>query len=427
MKNPLLNIFSAVAFIALAGCSTYVPVAGGDNLAYLYGKGAAAIRLDARVYEPAADRTTLYFKLRTADLLYKGTGGGGPYHARVMMRYEAWPANGQGALLDSASTLVKDQRADQNEDRELIGSMAVNVAGDQPYLLRITAHDLNRDAESTVLARVERGAGKHRDEFMPIAANGLPYFDDRVQPGAVTNIRTDLFTDQILFAAHYPASQKLPAPVFAEVAPVELGTTPDSTFMVHVGGDGTFQLKTGSSGYYLFRPDTASMAGYALFIADGSYPLINTAPDMAGPLRYITSLKEWDAISAAKDQRKEVEKFWINAAGSRDRAREAISGYYGRVETANRHFTSCLEGWKTDRGLVHIIFGTPTSIRRSADGSSETWTYGEETNLMSLNFEFVRKESPFCGNDMVLQRNQGLKSAWYRNVESWRNGRILQN
>lgn len=427
MKIPLLKVYAAAMFIASAGCSTYVPVAAGDNLAYLYGKGAAAIRLDARVYEPAAMRTTLYFKLRTADLLYKGTGGGGPYHARVMMHYEAWPATGKGDLLDSASTLVKDQRADQTEDRELIGSMVVNVAGDQPYLLRITAHDLNRDAQSTVLARVERGMATHRDEFMRTAINGLPYFDDRVQPGAMAHVRADQFAGQALFAAHYPASQKLPAPVFAEVPSVALGTTPDSTFFVHVDTDGTFALRTGSSGYYHFRPDTSSMEGYTLFIADGSYPLVASAADMAGPLRYITSLKEWDAISTAKDQRKEVEKFWVNAAGSRDRAREAIAGYYGRVETANHHFTSCMEGWKTDRGLVHIIFGTPTSIRRGPDGNTETWTYGEETNLMSLVFEFVRKPGPFCDNELVLLRNQGLKSAWYRNVESWRNGRILQN
>ena len=118
-----------------------------------------------------------------------------------------------------------------------------------------------------------------------------------------------------------------------------------------------------------------------------------------------------------------MEQFWTDAAGSRDRARDAIAGYYGRVESANRHFTSYTEGWKTDRGLVHIIFGTPTTIRK--DGRSETWIYGDETNLMSLVFNFVRRDEPFSDNDLV-SRDPRLKSAWYRNVESWRNGRILQ-
>ncbi|MBS1944024.1 MAG: GWxTD domain-containing protein, partial [Bacteroidetes bacterium] len=124
------------------------------------------------------------------------------------------------------------------------------------------------------------------------------------------------------------------------------------------------------------------------------------------------------------DPRKEMERFWTDAAGSRDRAREAIAAYYGRVESANRHFTSYTEGWRTDRGLVHIIFGTPTTIRK--DATSETWVYGDETNLMSLVFNFRQRDEPFSDNDLVLVRDPQLKTAWYRNVESWRNGRILQ-
>ena len=46
---------------------------------------------------------------------------------------------------------------------------------------------------------------------------------------------------------------------------------------------------------------------------------------------------------------------------------------------------------------------------------------------MSTTFTFVRRSSPFSENDLVLERDPLLKGAWYRNVESWRNGRILQN
>jgi hypothetical protein len=46
---------------------------------------------------------------------------------------------------------------------------------------------------------------------------------------------------------------------------------------------------------------------------------------------------------------------------------------------------------------------------------------------MSLVFRFIRRNDPYSDNDLVLQRDPQLKSAWYRNVESWRNGRIMQN
>jgi hypothetical protein len=84
-----------------------------------------------------------------------------------------------------------------------------------------------------------------------------------------------------------------------------------------------------------------------------------------------------------------------------------------------------VEGWRTDRGLVHIIFGPPSTVRRTAQG--ETWVYGEENNMMSLTFQFVRRESPFTDNDLQLDRDPVFKGAWYRNVEAWRNGRIYQN
>ena len=123
--------------------------------------------------------------------------------------------------------------------------------------------------------------------------------------------------------------------------------------------------------------------------------------------------------------RKAVERFWLDAAGSKDRARSAIRAYYERVENANRYFTSFVEGWRTDRGLVHIIFGTPNTIHKTAQG--EAWIYGEETNLMSLTFRFKQRDLPFTDNDLQLERDPMLKGAWYRNVESWRNGRIVQN
>jgi len=64
-------------------------------------------------------------------------------------------------------------------------------------------------------------------------------------------------------------------------------------------------------------------------------------------------------------------------------------------------------------------------VRRTEKG--EVWTYGEENNLMSLSFNFRRREGSLSENDLELDRDPMFKGAWYRNVESWRNGRIYQN
>ena len=67
----------------------------------------------------------------------------------------------------------------------------------------------------------------------------------------------------------------------------------------------------------------------------------------------------------------------------------------------------------------------PTSIYKNDLG--ETWIYGEENNLMSLNFNFKHPKGALNDNELVLERDPMLKGAWYRNVESWRNGRVYQN
>ena len=49
---------------------------------------------------------------------------------------------------------------------------------------------------------------------------------------------------------------------------------------------------------------------------------------------------------------------------SLERAKELIKNYYGRLQHANLFFTSYLEGWKTDRGMIFMIFGERTNAVR---------------------------------------------------------------
>jgi len=418
-------IVSIVLIFVGSACTTYTPVANGDNFVYLYGKGAAAMRLQARVYHSSDDRSVIWFKLRTRDLLYKNRGDGGPFHAQVLITYEAYPAIGNVQLLDSSSTYVRDASDNPDEDKELIGSMDMKRSDRRSFVIKVTAHDLNRDVKSSLFIQVEKHQHGQRQGFLPMSTRGVPLFDDHVSPGTQVHVMCEQYADASLTVEHFKPQAKLPPPVFTESSPVNISTRPDSVFTIRVDKDGWFDLVAAASGFYHVRSDTSQRAGYTLFTLKDSYPAVRVVRDMVAPLRYITSTQEWDKLTDGDEPRKEVEKFWSTAAGDRERARQAIEAYYSRVESADRHFTSIVEGWKTDRGLVHIIFGTPNTIRKTDTG--ETWIYGDESNLMSLIFNFVKRDDPFTDNDLVLQRDPMFKSAWYRNVESWRNGRIFQN
>jgi GWxTD domain-containing protein len=413
--------------LLMAGCGGNVASTKRDNLSYLYGQGTGGIQLSARVHHATPGKSILYYKLPTRDLLYKSDGSGSPFTAKVLLSYEAFADWNSKIVLDSASTLIQDKSLDPSDEKELIGSLNLRQQERSYYILRVTAKDLNRESQTTLILRVEQKEKGIRQYFLPIdQRNGLPRFNDQVGRDEPLKVRCEAYTGKVLFGTFHRSTSTLPSPVFTSVTPNRTTPAADSTFQVAVDPEeGTFTLDLRSPGTYHLRPDTADNKGFSVFVLDESYPYVGSSSDMLRPLRYITSLQEYERISKASNVRQAIERFWIDAASDRERARDAIRIYYGRVENANRHFTAQVEGWRTDRGLVHIIFGIPTTIYRS--DLSETWVYGEENNMLSLTFTFTKRDNPFTNNDMILDRDPTLKGAWYRNVESWRNGRVYQN
>ncbi|MEO8589023.1 MAG: GWxTD domain-containing protein [Flavobacteriales bacterium] len=427
MRTSSIVAFALVVMAAVPmGCGTAAPSLKRDNMVGLYGKGSVQLRLQARVHHTGPEHTTVYYKLNTRDLLYKSDGSGGPFRCAVRLAYESYADWNSKVLLDSASTLIQDKSTETDEDRELIGSMDLRRNEHRTFVIKVTARDLNRDVTSSVVVLVQRDDAGSGQYFLPSdTTHGLPLFDDHLLPGQAIAVRCEAFAGHVLYGSHHPVTSALPVPVFAPVETKRNDPGPDSTFIITVDADGRFRFGPVSPGIYHLRPDTASDKGFTLFVLTESYPYVGSGVDMLKPLRYITSMQEYDKLSKATNVRQAIERFWLDAAGDRERAREAIRIYYTRVENANRHFSSLVEGWRTDRGLVHIIFGSPTTIYKNE--TSESWIYGEENNLMSLTFTFVKRASALSDNDLVLEHDPAMKGAWYRNVESWRNGRVYQN
>jgi GWxTD domain-containing protein len=102
-------------------------------------------------------------------------------------------------------------------------------------------------------------------------------------------------------------------------------------------------------------------------------------------LAYIASSKELEFIKEAKtneERLKRFMKFWKSKDPSPRTARnELMIEYYNRVKIANERYSHYVEGWRTDMGMVFIIYGTPSVIDRhpfDADAKPyEVWTYYE--------------------------------------------------
>jgi GWxTD domain-containing protein len=94
-----------------------------------------------------------------------------------------------------------------------------------------------------------------------------------------------------------------------------------------------------------------------------------------------------DASTSEEKQRRFLE-FWKSRDPNPNTPRnEKMEKYYERVEYANKHFTHYIDGWRTDMGMVFIMFGSPNNVDRhpfDIDAKPyEVWSYYQ------LNYSFV--------------------------------------
>ena len=407
--------------LALWSCSSYTPVAK-DNFAYLYDRSVSTIHPQYTVYHVDENTTDLFYKISTSELLYQRLNSESPFEARVRFKYEAYESFASDRMLDSASVVVKDVAQSADEENVLIGKLVIKKIHVPSYYLKITATDLSRENQDIRVVAVERRTENNRQDFLVMDKRNVPLFSDHLEGNDTLRIKAEMQAGKKLYCRYYDREFRLPPPAFTGYEPAKFDYDADSLFELSINEEGNFDLITKSKGFYHLQTDTKNKEGLSLFILDQSFPTVSRVDDLLPPLRYITSLKEFDKINTDAERKKTIEEFWLKSAGSKERARDVIKAYYSRVENANFYFTSYIEGWRTDRGLIHIIFGMPNVIHKSEH--SETWVYGEETNIMSLSFTFVKVQNPFTDNDFSLNRDPIYKTSWYRSVESWRNGRV---
>src|SRR5690606_17413470 len=152
-----------------------------------------------------------------------------------------------------------------------------------------------------------------------------------------------------------------------------------------------------SKGLYLVQTDTNSTKGYA-FRVEEDYPRLAKIESLADPLIYICTKQEFDRIKAAKGDKKAFDRVILSITRDAERAKTFMRSYFRRVELANTFFTSYKEGWKTDRGMIYIIFGLPDQIYRFTD--REVWTY--KNNQYKASFDFVKSSTLFDPENYVL-------------------------
>ncbi len=190
-------------------------------------------------------------------------------------------------------------------------------------------------------------------------------------------------------------------------------------------------------GNYRFETETEDSNGETIYrardfsVTSENYPNILTPREMAEPLYYLMDAKDHERMMEIEDPeelKNAVDRFWLSNVGSQNRAKSVISLYYERVEEANKQFSTFKEGWKTDMGMMYILFGPPWYVDRSLNRMQ--WSYSYDRTDPRNNFFFERPRNPnefFPFIHYIVDRSTNYFNILYQQRQLWLTGRILES
>ena len=109
-------------------------------------------------------------------------------------------------------------------------------------------------------------------------------------------------------------------------------------------------------------------------------------------MRYILRDDEWKKLKKAKSDEREslFLEYWSGKDPTPEtEENEIMDEYFSRINYSNANFKSYTDGWKTDMGMIYILFGPPDDLETYNDPLSRL--YSQRWHYYGINkyFDFV--------------------------------------
>jgi len=352
--------------------------------------------------------TNLYVRIPMEGLRYLPENGAGK--SKFRLSYQLFDGFEKGVLIDSASFSGIDSLMGRII---FMDSVPIRAPAGNDYVLSLELLDLNAGINYGTFLSLHKKQTYNVHDFLLLDESGMPLMRNFLYRNEKVRIRSNRLSDSLHF--NYYASKYLPAsPPFGFPDNMAIHAA-DSVFGVKFrDGVTSFLTMPGEGRYLLYGAGSPVMVIHRFY--DG-FPDIGSTVQMRESLRYISTDAEYSEMSQLPP-RAAIDEFWVELTGHSERALSQIRRYYGRVEEANRFFSLSREGWKSDRGMIYIVFGPPNLVYRNA--SSEQWTYGEAGNPLSLRFLFNLELVPDNQSEYFLIRSETYRTPWHMAVSNWR-------
>jgi len=373
------------------------------------------------IYNSSRDTSELMFKINTNELLFSRKEDSSSFFStKISVRYQLFMGLEDGyRIVDSDSTLIETY-SDKNRSKYIYGRMKFVAKTNHSYKLKILTNAYNKNEKTKDLLYLEKSFIYFKENIL-LKANSVELFEPFFKPNQLLSIESATNKGKRIKVSQFTRKFPPSYPPFVENQIEDINFQPKNVYNQFLDSSGFTTITTDSSSMLFIQLDEQYEEGKAVFHFSNYYPDIKSTADMIGPLRYICSNDEYGTITKSVNAKSEIDAFWLARTGNKDRARELIRQFYNRVKIANNQFTSYKEGWKTDRGMVYIIFGEPKNV--TIDKGKEVWQYGNSSNYSYLSFVFKNKYNPYSDNVFLVDRDIAYKSQWYKGVETWRSGR----
>ncbi len=160
-----------------------------------------------------------------------------------------------------------------------------------------------------------------------------------------------------------------------------------------------------------------------------NFPSLKSPRELAEPLVYIMKENEYNELLKIENNdslKSAIDKYWLSNIRNVPRTKRILQLYYERVEQANIQFSNYKEGWKTDPGMIYILFGPPLYI--DSGFGEMTWFYEFDSGNRTPSIFFEDKRygnTKFPFENFILKRSSNLFNLQYRQIQAWRDGSIL--
>lgn len=388
-----------------------------ENIATIYKEDGTSFYDKANIFHINDSLSEIQIKLNYNNFLFLPDEETNTLLANIRINVFIFNNLNDKIAADSSSMNISTAK-NSNKTQPHIIPLKINKSDKKAAF--ITILDLNNNAEEAIIIDIDKKNGYSKQWFLPIENIKIVENSFICHPDSLVKFKYLGDNKQDLKCYWFGTAFPIPKPPFILNNNTENKSLQfDSIFPIKYDTDSEIlYFKSKKYGIYFISADTSLNEGFSILCTERGYPDILYHNSMIGPIRYISTQKEFNDIHTSSEKARAIENFWLKIGTNEEHARNLIKKYYSRVKKANTYFTSYIQGWQTDRGMIYIVFGAPNYVYRS--DNDETWIYGEEGNIFSTKFYFLKNKNKFSNNDFILQRTPIHKDIWFRAVEIWR-------